>query len=183
MVAFLFGWASLVLIQGGGIAAVAITFSSTRCAFPARPGRIRGRWRFCARGPGRGEFVGVKTGSRLLNFLVLLKIGALAVLIVGGLWRRQRVSGRARRGGPASPRRAPRVRCRPRSDSLFVRRLAERQLRRRRDAQPAAHAAPRSILGTLIVVVVYVAVNLVYLRTLGRDGLASTTTPASKAVA
>ena len=42
---------------------------------------------------------------------------------------------------------------------------------------------PRAlILGTLIVIFVYVAVNVVYLRALGRDGLAATLTPAADAV-
>ena len=43
---------------------------------------------------------------------------------------------------------------------------------------------PLSLLvGTLTVVVIYVTVNVVYLRALGLEGLAATTTPASKAAA
>jgi len=42
---------------------------------------------------------------------------------------------------------------------------------------------PRAlVLGTVLVVVIYVAVNLVYLRALGRAGLAATHTPAADAV-
>jgi basic amino acid/polyamine antiporter, APA family len=42
---------------------------------------------------------------------------------------------------------------------------------------------PRAlVVGTLLVVVVYVTVNVVYLMTLGRDGLAATVTPAAAAV-
>jgi APA family basic amino acid/polyamine antiporter len=42
---------------------------------------------------------------------------------------------------------------------------------------------PRALVaGTLIVIAVYVLVNVVYLATLGRDGLAATATPAANAV-
>jgi APA family basic amino acid/polyamine antiporter len=51
------------------------------------------------------------------------------------------------------------------------------EVREPRRTLPAALLA-----GTAVVVVVYVAVNLVYLKALGRDGLASTLTPAADAV-
>jgi basic amino acid/polyamine antiporter, APA family len=46
---------------------------------------------------------------------------------------------------------------------------------------PRRHLPFSLIAGTLSVVVIYVAVNVVYLRALGLDGLASTTTPAATA--
>ena len=87
VVGFLFGWASLVMIQGGGIAAVAITFSqyllrlSGAGAADPRPFAVLALVLVAL-----VNYAGVKPGSRLLNVLVALKVGALAALIVGGLW-------------------------------------------------------------------------------------------------
>ena len=85
-VGFLFGWASLVMIQGGGLAAVAITFAQYTMRFFGAHDRDPKPLAILAL-----VFValvnaaGVKPGSRLLNLLVVLKVGALAVLILGGL--------------------------------------------------------------------------------------------------
>jgi APA family basic amino acid/polyamine antiporter len=84
-VGFVFGWASLLLIQGGGIAAVAITFAQYAL-------------RFAGYGPKGAvplalaaiallaavNTVGVKPGSRLLNVLVVAKLAALGLLIGAG---------------------------------------------------------------------------------------------------
>src|SRR6266496_3242297 len=86
-VAFLFGWASLLMIQGGGLAAVAIAFSQYTLRFagantaPAGPLAIAAIALVAA-----VNYVGVKPGSRLLNVLVVAKIAALATLIGGGFF-------------------------------------------------------------------------------------------------
>ena len=131
------------------------------------------------------NYAGVKPGSRLLNVLVLLKIGALAVLILGGLWMAPSLS------PPPPP--APPARIRPASLLAFGAALVPilfsyggwqsansvaEEMREPRRTLPRA-----LVLGTAIVVVVYVLVNLVYLMTLTRDGLAATATPAADAVA
>ncbi len=67
------------------------------------------------------------------------------------------------------------------SDPVRVRRLAERELRRRGNARSATAPAASLIVGTLAVVAIYLLVNVAYLRTLGLDGLAATTTPAADA--
>jgi APA family basic amino acid/polyamine antiporter len=187
VVGFLFGWASLVMIQGGGLAAVAITFAQYLL-------RLAGAAGADARPFAVGAIVivalvnyaGVKPGSRLLNALVLLKVGALVVLIAGGLL--------LARGLPAAPV-APAAVTVPRPSAtllafgaalvpiLFsyggwqsVNTLAE-EIREPRRTLPRALFA-----GTLVVLVVYLLVNVVYLATLGRDGLAATVTPAADAV-
>ena len=48
---------------------------------------------------------------------------------------------------------------------------------------PRRHLPLSLIAGTLTVVAIYVLVNIAYLRALGLDGLAATTTPASDAAA
>jgi basic amino acid/polyamine antiporter, APA family len=184
LVGFLFGWASLVMIQGGGIAAVAITFSEYALRLVGAPGADARPLAVLSLGVlALVNYVGVKPGSRLLNVLVLLKIGALAVLVLGGLWMAPSLA-------PAAP--AP-VGPRPHASLLAfgaalvpilfsyggwqsANSVAE-EMREPRRTLPRA-----LVLGTAIVVVVYVLVNLVYLMTLTRDGLAATATPAADAV-
>jgi APA family basic amino acid/polyamine antiporter len=184
VVAFLFGWASLVMIQGGGLAAVAITFAQYLL-------RLAGAPRADARPLAVAALVlvalvntaGVKPGSRLLNTLVLLKVGALAVLIGGGLV--------LARGLPPAASAVPAVR--PGASLLAfgaalvpilftyggwqnANTLAE-------EIREPRRTLPRALLaGTFLVLAVYLLVNLVYLLTLGRDGLAATATPAADAV-
>jgi len=184
VVGFLFGWASLVMIQGGGLAAVATTFAQYLLRFGNAPA---GHARVVAVASilliALVNAVGVKLGSRLLNLLVVLKVSALAVLIVGGLALASRL--------PAPPA-VPGV-SRPAGSLLAfgaalvpilftyggwqsVNSMAE-EIRDPRRSVPRALVA-----GTLIVLAVYLLANLVYLETLGRDGLAATPTPAAHAV-
>jgi basic amino acid/polyamine antiporter, APA family len=182
-VGFLFGWATLLLIQGGGLAAVSITFGEYALRLAEGDTRLVRPIAIAAIALlALVNCLGVKPGSRLLNVFVLLKVAALALLIGAGL---------ASAGGPPAPAVAPAV---PGSFGLLgfgaalvpilfsyggwqsVNVIAE-EVREPRRTLPAALLA-----GTAIVVVVYVAVNLVYLKALGRDGLASTLTPAADAV-
>jgi APA family basic amino acid/polyamine antiporter len=182
LVAFLFGWASLLLIQGGGIAAVAITFAQYALRLTGRgtAGAIPLAIAAIALLAGI-NVLGVKPGSRVLNGLVILKIGSLGVLIVGGLL--------ASRGAPAGELAASRPAAGllgfgaalvPILFSYGGWQSANVVAEETRDPR---RTLPRAlILGTLIVIFVYVAVNVVYLRALGRDGLAATLTPAADAV-
>src|SRR5512141_3316665 len=87
IVAFLFGWASLLMIQGGGLAAVAITFAQyTLRLTGTREAAVVPLAIAAIALVAAVNVLGVKPGSRLLNVLVLLKIGALTVLILGGLF-------------------------------------------------------------------------------------------------
>ncbi len=184
VVGFLFGWASLVMIQGGGIAAVAITFSqyllrlSGAGAADPRPFAVLALVLVAL-----VNCAGVKPGSRLLNVLVALKVAALAALILGGLWlapslpRADLAAAASRPGATLLAFGAALV------PILFsyggwqnANVLAE-------EIREPRRTLPRSLIaGTLIVVAVYVLVNVVYLATLGRDGLAATTTPAASVV-
>jgi basic amino acid/polyamine antiporter, APA family len=183
-IAFLFGWASLLMIQGGGFAAVAITFAQytlrlTGAALTlARPLAVAAIVIVAA-----VNLVGVKPGSTLLNVLVLAKIAALGVLILGGLFL-------SRLGAPAptqtpAPQGATGVLAFGAAliPILFSyggwqsANLVAEEMREPRRTLPAALVA-----GTLIVIAIYVLANVVYLRALGRDGLAATQTPAADAV-
>jgi APA family basic amino acid/polyamine antiporter len=184
LVAYLFGWASLVMIQGGGLAAVAITFAQYALRIAGASGEDPRRLAVAALAAvGLVNYVGVKPGSRLLNTLVVLKVGALVVLIFGGLWLAPRL--------PSLP--VPTAVARPSATLLGFgaamvpilfsyggwqnANVISEEVRDSRRTLPRALAS-----GTILVVAVYLLVNVVYLATLGRDGLAATATPAAETV-
>ncbi len=189
LVAFLFGWASLLMIQGGGLGAVAITFSQYTLRLIGRDfsaSRVSVAAAIAIAVVAAVNVVGVKPGSRLLNVLVVLKLGALAVLIGGGLMLH-----------PATPLPAPLASSPPPPPAsvsvlgfgtalvpiLFayggwqsVNLLAE-------ETNAPRRTLPRALVaGTAIVITVYLLANVVYLTVLSRPGLAATATPAAAAV-
>ena len=183
-VAFLFGWASLLIIQSGGLAAVAITFAQyTLRLFGGDAGGATPLAVASIALVAAVNYFGVKPGSRLLNVLVVAKIGTLAVLILGGLFL-------SRRGPVPSPAAA----AYPGGSGLVAfgaalipilftyggwqsANIIAEEMRDARRTLPRALVA-----GTLIVIAVYLLANIVYLSALSREGLAATKTPAADAV-
>jgi len=181
---FLYGWALLLVIETGAIAAVAITFATyalrllDRPDVPAVPLAVAAIVLLSV-----VNYFGVKPGSRVLNVLVLLKVAALGLLIAAAFFV------------PASEGwlSASRVAAPGRPGSLLAfgaamvpilfayggwqsaNYLAEEIER------PERNLPLSLVAGTTAVVLIYVLVNIVYLRALGLEGLAATTTPASRA--
>jgi basic amino acid/polyamine antiporter, APA family len=127
------------------------------------------------------NYVGVKPGSRVLNVFVVLKVAALAALILLA-WLHSAVPGWLTIG---------RIDDTP-SDALTFGAVlipilfayggwqnANYVAEEMRD--PQRHLPLSLIAGTLAVVAIYVLVNIAYLRALGLAGLAATTTPAADA--
>jgi APA family basic amino acid/polyamine antiporter len=182
LVAFLFGWASLVMIQGGGLGAVAITFAQYTLRLLGRDFSASAAAAIAIAVVAAVNVVGVKPGSRLLNVLVVLKLAALVALIGGGLLLRPAPPAPS----PAAPAAAP-VPLLAFGTALVpilfayggwqsVNLLAEETAEPRR-------TLPRALMiGTGIVVAVYLLANVVYLSVLTREGLAATATPAGDAV-
>jgi len=179
-VGFLYGWALLFMIESGGMAAVAINFA-----------------RYTLRLVGQPEsgitivaiaaitlltlvnYVGVKPGSRVVNASVVLKIGALAVLIVFAWWGHAAVNwwSAARVDETPSGWLMFGVALIPILFSYGGWQKANTVAEELRDPQ---RDMPRSlIIGVLIVIAIYVLANVAYLRTLGLQGLAATETPAA----
>lgn len=182
IVGFLFGWASLLLIQGGGIAAVAITFAQYALRFVGKEGAAPAPLAIAAVAVlAAVNVLGVKPGSRLLNALVGLKILALATLVVGGLALAPHTPGST--AAPVLPAAGLLAFGGALVPILFSyggwqsANLVAEETRDPRRTLPRALVA-----GTVLVILVYVAVNFVYLRALGREGLAATSTPAAEAV-
>jgi APA family basic amino acid/polyamine antiporter len=84
--AFLYGWCLLLVVQSGGMAAVAITFarySNELLHLPVSDAAL------AVSAIGLLTFIncfGVRSGSNAQTFLMLLKIVAIAVVIGAGLW-------------------------------------------------------------------------------------------------
>ncbi|HEX9885484.1 MAG TPA: amino acid permease [Longimicrobiales bacterium] len=190
---FLYGWALLLMIECGAIAAVAITFAEYTL-------RLVGR--------GGGEvlplailaivvvavvnYLGVKPGSRVLNAFVVAKLVPLAFLIGAGLFLPVgEVAGAAT--DAATGAMGASTSSIPAAGLLFAMGAAlipvmfsyggwQNANYVAEEMKDPVRDMPVSLLaGTALVVVVYGLVNWVYLRTLGHAGLASTLTPASDA--
>jgi basic amino acid/polyamine antiporter, APA family len=179
--AFLYGWALLLVIQTGGMAAVAITFARyfielARLQIP--------EWLIAALALGLLTLInciGVRSGSTVQSILMVLKIGAILGLIACGL-----LLGVSK----TTP------------TSAFVDRPLDFDLITAIGAamvpvlfayggwqtstflaaeirEPQKNLPRGLIIGVAGVVFLYVAVTFVCLRVLGPSGLALTTTPAS----
>lgn len=181
LLAFLYGWVLLLVIQTGGMAAVTVTFSRYFLDLTG--------WKL----PESGIAVltiailtlvnclGVRTGSTVQNALMVTKIAAIVVLVAGGLWF---VSSSAAHWLPLTDQ--------PVSAGLLsdfgaamvpvlfaiagwqTANFAAGELKHPKKDLPRG-----LLLGVIGVVILYMAVNFVCLRTLGPEALAATKTPAT----
>jgi APA family basic amino acid/polyamine antiporter len=179
MVAFLYGWGLLLVIQSGGMAAVAVTFAHyARELLPVRLG-VGAIATVVLAALTVVNCLGVRAGASLQSGLMVIKIVAIVGLIVTGA-----VFAPAAVAAPAPPREIRGVAAAMGAalvpvvfayggwqTSSFV---AGELKRPERDL-------PRGLLmGVVGVIVLYLAVNAVCVRVLGPAGLAATTTPASE---
>jgi APA family basic amino acid/polyamine antiporter len=188
LLGFLYGWALLFMIETGAIAAVSITFAEYTLRLVGREGVGALPLAVIAIVVVGGiNALGVRPGSRVLNLFVVLKVAALGLLIgIGLLVPGGEGSGGIDalfEGGPRSGGGGGMLAVWAFGAALIpvmfsfggwqnVNYVAEEIKNPRRNL-------PFSLLvGTALVVVVYVLVNWVYLKTLGHQGLAGTLTPA-----
>jgi len=179
LVGFLYGWALLLIISSGAIAAVAITFAQYALRLaggppaPAATLAVAAIWLLSA-----VNYVGVKPGSRVVNVFVVLKLAALVALVAIALGA-ERVATVPTAPRPAVPWAAFGAALVP---ILFAYGGWQQTNYVAEEVKDASRTLPVALVaGTAIVVVVYVAVNVAYLRTLGLAGLAATLTPAADA--
>jgi APA family basic amino acid/polyamine antiporter len=184
LLAFLYGWVLLLVIQTGGMAAVAVTFARYFVELTGVP-IAEGLLAACALGGlALINCLGVKAGSATQSTLMVLKILAILVLIACGLWFA---------GKPAGPQAfADRVLDRPVSLDLLTAIGAamvpvlfayggwQTSCFIAGEVREPHKNLPRGlIIGVAGVVALYLSVNYVCMRVLGTTGLAATTTPAS----
>jgi APA family basic amino acid/polyamine antiporter len=180
VVSFLYGWATLFMVQSGGLAAIALTFAFYTLrllgsAAPALPLAIAAIIVVSAI-----NCVGVKLGSRVLNVFVVLKVAALAALILGAAFLPESHDAPAPDSSMTSG--FPLIvafgtALVPIMFSYGGWQSANWVAEEIRDPE---RNLPRALIaGTVAVVLIYVLVNVAYLRALGHAGLAATTTPAA----
>ena len=179
-VAFMYGWVLLLVIQTGGMAAVAVTF--------ARYFLELTRWPIADSVIAASALalltaincLGVRAGSRVQSVMTLIAVAAIGVLVLCSFG-----SSAARAPGVAevAPPNLLLAFGAAMTPVLFAYGGWQTSSFLAGEVRDAPRVLPRAlILGVIGVIVVYTAVNLAYLRTLGAAGLAATTTPASSAM-
>ena len=202
---FLYGWTELLVINSGGIAAVSVTFATYAVSLGGWPARATAPLAIAAIALLSGvNYFGIKPGSVVQNIFTVLKLLALAALIVAGLalttssgtpgtpgfhpgLAHGLLTVAGRQPGVAATAAAgfwPTVRAVGAAliPVLFAyggwqstNFVADELTHARRDL-------PRAILlGVTGVVVVYVLANIVYVKVLGVAGPAASTAPAAHA--
>jgi APA family basic amino acid/polyamine antiporter len=193
--AFLYGWVLLLVIQTGGMAAVAVTFAAYFLELTGLALSASAVAALALAALALVNCLGVRAGSSLQSALMVLKIAAILALVAGGCWFLLVTGGGSPEAGaslpgPSGP--GPPPSSAPSSWGLLAA-LATAMvpvLFAYGGWQTASFVAeevreprrnlPRAlVLGVSGVVVLYLAVNWVSVEVLGPDGLAATTTPAS----
>jgi basic amino acid/polyamine antiporter, APA family len=179
-VAFLYGWALLLIIQTGAMAAVAVIFASYSRAVVGADWNDNAVAAVVLLMFTGINCLGARAGGNLQNLLMLLKIGAIAALVVIGMT----VAGGSLKFGP--------LLAQPVSFDLLKSigaamvpiafayggwQTATFVAAEMRD--PRRDLSRGLLMGVAGVVTLYLAVNLACLRVLGPAGLDATTTPVS----
>lgn len=183
--AFLYGWTQLLVINTGGIAAVAVTFAFYADSLfglgPASHKPLAVAVIILLSGV---NYFGIRPGSITQNIFTVLKLAAVAVLVFAGLRLAGGIGGPAGAGSgvPAavSPLGVVGILGAALVPVLFAyggwqhMNNVGAEIRR-----PERNIPLAVIVGVAIVVTAYMLVNWAYLRTLGAEGLAASTAPAA----
>ena len=176
-IAFLYGWVLLLVIQTGGMAAVSITFARYFVEFT---GVHAPDWLVATTALGILTLInclGVKTGGRTQSALMVMKIVAIAALVIAGLALAGSHSSPASTQEGASSLTAFGAAMVP---VLFAYGGWQTANFIAAEVKEPARNLPRAlVIGVAGVVALYSTVNWVCLRSLGPQALAATTTPAT----
>jgi basic amino acid/polyamine antiporter, APA family len=181
---FMYGWALLLVIETGAIAAVSIIFASYALRIAGGPDAARVPLAIGAIAVlSIINYLGVKPGSRVLNVLVVLKVAALAALVLAGFvaaghpgwWSDTRVPAEAGSSTVVAFGAALVPILFSYGGWQSANYVGEEI------ADPRRNLPRALIAGTLAVVAIYVMINVVYLRALGLEGLATSSAPAAEA--
>ena len=180
MPAFLYGWALLLVIQSGGMAAVAITFARYFGNLVQLPLADSITAVIVLALLTLINCLGVRSGSNVQSALMVLKIGAIGALVLAGFWFLP-----ANAGGPAadvelgatSTLAAIGVAMTPVMFSYGGWQTSSFVAGEMRD--PQRDLARGLLFGVAGVVLLYTAVAFVSVHALGPAGLAASKTPAT----
>lgn len=185
---FLYGWALLLVMATGAMAAVAVTFASYATALLGlSPELVKPLAIGAIALLSIINIVGVKPGAVTQNLFTVLKLAALAALIAAGLFLTHGTAAQAEAASAVGV--APTgwavvvgmgtalvpvlFACGGWQQTNFI---AEEII------NPEKNLPRALILGVLTVIVVYVLANVTYLKALGAPGLAASHAPAADAM-
>jgi APA family basic amino acid/polyamine antiporter len=176
-VAFLYGWVLLLVIQTGGMAAVSITFARY---FVELTGVQARDWIVAIAALVILTLIncfGVRTGGRTQSALMVLKIVAISALVIAGLaftGRHVTITTATKREWSLSSFGAAMVPVLFAYGGWQTANFVAAEVK-----EPRKNLPRGLLLGVFGVVVLYLGVNWVCLRSLGPQALAATTTPAT----
>jgi APA family basic amino acid/polyamine antiporter len=188
--AFLYGWALFFMIGSGAIAAVAMTSGSYAATLLGLdPSAVRWLASGAVLVLTALNIAGVQVGAATGNVLTLLKLGAIAALVLAALVL-----------APSHTSELPAVTTVPTPPIglgatllamsaalvpvLFAFGGWQQTNAVAEELKDPARTLPRALVwGVIVVVAAYMLVNIAYLRALGVAGLAASTAPASDAMA
>jgi APA family basic amino acid/polyamine antiporter len=175
-VAFLYGWALLLIVQSGGMAAVAATFAryAVELTGIAVPPNVLAVITLLAL--TLINCLGVRSGSNTQTILMLLKLAAIIMLIFFGVTTANSQRPSANAGEPFDLLRfgAAMTPVMFAYGGWQTASFISGELKR-----PRRDLAIGLLVGVIGVIAVYVGVNIICVRVLGADGLAQTTAPAT----
>jgi len=183
-VAFMFGWAILLVVQTGGLAAVAVTFA--RYFLQVVPLHVPEAFvAIAAIAILTGvNCAGVQAGNTAQRTFMLLKIAAIIIVVGGGVALLAHGGGSTRTAGTVPGGRNPLFAVAAALTPVMFAyggwQTASFVAAELRD--PARDLSRAMLYGVLGVVALYLAVNAVFLLALGAHGLGASTTPAAAMV-
>jgi APA family basic amino acid/polyamine antiporter len=179
-VAFVYGWGLLLVTQTGGMAAVAVIFASYFRGLTGVNWSDGVLAAIVLLSLTAINCLGARAGSNIQNFLMLLKIGAIAALVALGM----ALGGGSLRSGPLLGHPASFGVLKSVGAAMVPIAFAYGGWQTATFVAGEMRDARRDLsrgllMGVAVVVALYLAVNIVCLRVLGPAGLDATNTPAS----
>jgi APA family basic amino acid/polyamine antiporter len=178
-VAFLYGWSLLLVIQSGGMAAVAVTFARYTVELTGMPVPD---WMLAIATLAiltAINCLGVRSGNNTQTALMLLKLAAIAMLIVAGMTLVPRAAAPTAAAAPASTSLALALAAAMTPVMFAYGGWQTASFMSGELVRPRRDLVIGLLAGVSGVIAVYLAVNAVCLHALGPAGLAATTTPAT----
>ena len=184
-VAFVYGWVLLLVTQTGGMAAVAMTFATYFREITGVAWSDSAIAAAVLLGLTAINCMGARAGSNVQSALMLLKMGAIAALVVVGLWRGGGVIHplplveRISFGSIGAPSLIGAVAAAMIPVAFAYGGWQTATFVAGEMRHPGRDLSRGLVLGVTGVVVLYLSVNFVCLKVLGPAGLAATKAPAS----
>ncbi|HEY0368411.1 MAG TPA: amino acid permease [Chthoniobacterales bacterium] len=178
-IAFMYGWVLLLVIQTGGMAAVAVTFARYFLELTHWPINDSLVALAALALLTLINCLGVRAGSRVQSLMTLIAVGAIAVLVICSY-----SLGKPPIAAPAALPTSLLAFGSAMTPIIFAYGGWQTTSFLAGEVRDPRKTLPRGlILGVLGVIAVYTSINFAYLRALGPDGLANTSTPASSVMA